>query len=153
MTRRLIVAVVALWATVGGPAAARAAEECAVRTPEGVRMSVKCHVGCNATLETCRCTTCPCYGLFECTCNRGSGGCVSPCLFDRKGTECEVDGDGADLGPSLMVVFISFALVGLPITICIFMRVWDCNERRMARRHEAKLTEVASAAGVQLTVL
>ena len=101
-------------------------------------LRVQCLRGfCNATVQSCTCTSCPCYGLFSCTCERGPhGGCNAPCLREAA-TDCAVARDGEGLAAGIMVMFLSFSLIGAPVLMYLSCRVMDCLERRRRGRRRA----------------
>lgn len=107
-------------------------------------LRVQCLRGfCNTTARACKCTSCKCYGLFTCTCERGAGGgCNAPCLREAAGTDCAVAGDGEGLAAGLMVLFVSFSLIGAPILIYLSCRVLDCVERRQRAAMAKKRLEL-----------
>ena len=86
---------------------------------------------------TCTCTSCKCYGLFYCTCNRGGGGCSSTCVTEPSGTECDGGStDGEVAAPWFMVIFLVLSLAAVPsFALCSTKYVaWRKQSRNKTRK-------------------
>jgi hypothetical protein len=129
-------------------------EECSVMLTSGVATTLQCLQG-QCHNNSCACTTCPCYGLFHCTCNRGNDGCSSSCFVSPRGTACDIGArDGANAAPVFMVVFLVLSLAAVPTfalcsTKCL---AWRRARRQKKNRQRTKAAAAADTIPAAATV-
>ena len=119
-------------------------EDCATVTSDNIIINVLCLKG-KCVNSTCSCQSCPCYGLFSCTCNRGLGSCSSSCVASPRKTDCDVGyTDGERAAPVFMAAFLILSLLAVPtIVLCSTKCVTWRNTRisRLAGQQRAKEKE------------
>ena len=120
-------------------------EDCTVQLDSGVTATVQCLAG-SCHNNSCTCTSCKCYGLFHCTCNRGGGGCSASCLTDPAGSACDTGfSDGENAAPLFMGLFLIVSLAAVPFIVLCSTKCLAWRRKQIKDRKEAEATKSKSS--------